>query len=128
MDICTLYECNLVIWYAIPEFALIGGFGGGAIGFIVARTALRMRVKRSPEYGTAIAIVLNDEGLSATEPQAQAKLLWSAFTRVVELPDGILLLRGKVVRWLPHSALQNASPSDAVSFVRSRANIVSVGC
>ena len=82
------------------------------------------RVRRIPGYGATITVILNNEGLHAAEPHAKATLAWSAFTSVVHFPDGILLMRGNVGRWLPDSALQDAAPDAALTFERSKAEIL----
>jgi len=107
-------------WGAIPEFTLVGGIIGGIVGFIIGKLLLPIRLKRSPEFGTKVTVVLNDEGLIASGPDVQTTLNWPAFTRVARHSDGILFLRGRVLRWLPDTALQNATPEEATSFVRSK--------
>jgi len=114
-------------WVSIPEFALTCGIAGGLIGFATSKILLPIRLKRTPDYGAKITATLDEDGLTAAEPQAQAILKWAAFTRVAHFPDGILLLRGRVIRWLPNSALQNATPAEALAFVRSKTQVFDVG-
>jgi hypothetical protein len=113
-------------WVLIPQMALICGIAGGTGGFAVAKIMLPIRVKRAPNYGATIAATLDEDGLTAVEPQAQTNLKWAAFTRVAHFSDGILFVRGRVIRWLPDSALQNATPEEAVAFVRTKTNVVDV--
>ena len=114
-------------WVLIPQMALICGIAGGIAGFAIAKIMLPIRLKRSPNYGAKITATLNEDGLTAVEPQAQANLKWAAFTRVVRFPDGLLFVRGRVIRWLPDSALRDATPADALAFVRSKTQVVDVG-
>ncbi len=114
-------------WGVIPELALVGGISGGIAGYVASRIVTPIRTKRMPGFGSTITATVDENGLTAAEPQAQASLQWAAFTRVVRFPDGILLLRGRVIRWLPDSALQNATPADALAFVRSKTQVVDVG-
>jgi hypothetical protein len=61
------------------------------------------------------------------EPNAQATFAWAAFTGVARFSDGILLMRGRIIRWLPDSALQNSVPEEALAFVRSKIEVVEIG-
>jgi hypothetical protein len=123
------------VWSYIPKFALIGGVIGGVVGGVVGgatvyalgRIFLSRHIKRSPNYGATVAVTLDGEGLHATEPHAQVSLAWRAFTRVTRFKDGILLVRGSVIRWLPDTALQNATPEEVVAFVRSKTDVAIVG-
>jgi hypothetical protein len=111
------------LWAPISESALIGGFFGGAGTYAANRYLLPRRIKRSPDYGATITVRLDDEGLHGSEPHAQASLGWAAFTRVVRFTDGFLFLRGNVIRWLPDSALTNATPEEALAFVRYKTEV-----
>jgi hypothetical protein len=119
------------VWTYIPKFALIGGVIGGVVGgataYALGRILLPRRIKRSPNYGATVAVTLDGEGLHATEPHAQVSLAWAAFTRVTRFKDGILFVRGSVIRWLPDTALQNATPEEVVAFVRSKTDVAIVG-
>jgi hypothetical protein len=84
-------------------------------------------MKRSPGYGDTVTIVLDDDGFHAQAPNEQSNLGWAAFTRVARFPDGILLLRGRVIRWLPDSALRDTTPGEALAFVQSKTTVVAVG-
>lgn len=114
-------------WVAIPEFTLVGGTIGGLGGFIIGKLLVPGRIKRLPGYGTEVHTVLNDEGLLASDANARTTLKWAAFTRVVRFPDGIMFLRGRVLRWLPDSALQDATPEEATAFVGARTTLVEIG-
>jgi hypothetical protein len=107
-------------WTSIPESALVGGVVAGVAVYVLARILTPIRIKRSPGYGATVTVILDDDGFHAEAPNEQARLAWAAFTRVARFPDGILLLRGRVIRWLPDSALQNATPGEALALVRSK--------
>jgi hypothetical protein len=115
------------LWISIPEFALIGGISGGIGAFAASKILAPIRTKRLPGFGAKITATFDEDGVTAAEPLAQASMKWAAFTRVVRFPDGILLLRGRVIRWFPDSALQNATPADALAFVRSKTPVTDVG-
>ena len=114
-------------WTLIPESALVGAVVSGAATYALARALLPRRIRRLPNYGVSIAISLDDAGLRASEPHAQASFEWAAFTRVARFADGFLFVRGRVIRWLPDSALTNATPEEALAFVRSKTEVVVIG-
>lgn len=114
-------------WTPIPEFALIGAVVSGSTSYAIAKALLTRRFKRSPSYGATVTVSLEDDGLHATEPLAQTTLAWGAFTRVARFPDGMLFIRGRVIRWLPDAALQNSTPEEALAFVRTKVEVTVVG-
>jgi hypothetical protein len=114
-------------WTSIPKFALFAGVVGGTTAYAFGRILLPRRIKRSPNYGATVSLTLDGEGLHATEPHARVSLAWAAFTRVTRFEDGILFVRGSVIRWLPDSALQNATPEEVLSFVRTKTEVAVVG-
>jgi len=124
---CVYGRSSGALWTPIPELALIGGLSGGAGTYAAARFLLPRRIKRSPNYGATITVRLDDDGLHGSEPHAQASFHWAAFTRVVRFTDGFLFLRGNVMRWLPDSALTNATPEEALAFVRSKTEVAIFG-
>ena len=114
------------LWTPIPGLALIGGVCGGIVAYASTRVLLPLRVKRSPGYGVTIIVNLDEAGWHGKEPHGQASLDWAAFTRVARFADGFLFLRGRVMRWLPDSALTNATPEEAVAFVRSKTQVAMI--
>ena len=115
------------LWTHIVEKALVGGGAGGTAAYALARIFRPWSIKRSPNYGATITVTLDDNGLRAVEPHAQVSLDWKAFTRVSRFADGFLFVRGRLVRWLPDSALTNATPEDALAFVRSKTEVAIIG-
>jgi hypothetical protein len=112
-------------WVLIPA-VLAGGIVGGAAGGFAVRSWIMRRVRRMPGFGGTITVRLDEDGLHMTEPHGEMNLAWTAFNRVVRVNDGLLLMRGSSVRWLPDSALQNVTSDDALAFVRSRVPVVVV--
>jgi hypothetical protein len=94
---------------------------------MVSKLLLPPRIKRSPGFGSTITVNLDDDGLFAKEEHGEARLSWAAFTRVVRLSDGLLLLRGKVIRWLPDSALKDVTPQQALELVQSNVQVTVLG-
>jgi hypothetical protein len=114
------------LWTIVPACAFVGGVAGAATTYSVTKLLWPRRIKRSPGYGGTITVRLDDEGLHAKEMYGEAKLAWAAFNRVVRFSDGLLLLRGNTLRWLPDSALQNSTPEEALAFVRSKSQVFTI--
>jgi hypothetical protein len=110
----------------MPELTAAGGVLGGVMGALLGRSFQTRRLKDSPDLGTEITMTLDEDGLTASGVHEQARLAWPAFTRVVRLPDGIMLIRGRVLRWLPDEALEDAAPGAAVAFVQSKADLIEI--
>jgi hypothetical protein len=114
------------LWTIVPACAFVGGIVGAAVTYSLTKLLFPRRIKRTPGYGGTIAVRLDDEGLHAKEMYGEAKLAWAAFNRVVRFSDGLLLLRGNTIRWLPDSALQNSTPAEALAFVRSKSQVITI--
>jgi len=113
-------------WEELLEYMLIGGAIGGAASTLLARVVLVRLLKRNPEYGTDVTIHLDDEGLVASGAHTQAKIDWPGITRAARLPDGLMLIRGRIFRWLPDAALQDSTPEQATALVRSKTALLDV--
>jgi len=113
-------------WIVIPATAVAGGMSGGIVAAVVAWVVRSRNLKRGPEYGGEVTVILNEDGLAARGRHVQTRFEWPAFTRCVRLPDGIMLLRGRVLQWLPDTALLNVTPDEAVAYVRSKTKLVDV--
>ena len=62
---------------------------------------------------------MSADGLVGSGRHVEGKWAWAAYPRAVRYPDGIMLLRTGVIRWLPDSALTVGSPVDATTLARS---------
>lgn len=81
----------------------------------------RWKFRRSPSCGEVVTLTLGAEGVHTVSASHDATFFWSAYTRAVALPDGMVLFRGKgTVQWLPDRLLVTGSREDAESLVRSR--------
>jgi hypothetical protein len=62
--------------------------------------------------------------MNATEVQISGhgagRFPWSVYDRAVSFSDGLLLVRKGGIRWLPHEALKEGSPAEALALVQSR--------
>jgi hypothetical protein len=114
-------------WTPIPEFSLIGGIIGALGSVALVKILTPIRIRRSPGFGAAVSVTLDDYGLHAIEAHGQTTLAWAAFTRVVRFEDGLLFLRGRIMRWLPDAALKNSTPEEATAFVLGKTDLVHAG-
>lgn len=111
-------------WRGLPEFALIVSITTALVSTVVAPILFVVRVRKLPGINSEITTVLDEVGLSAVGPHEEVKLAWSGVTRAARLPDGMIIARGRVFRWLPDSALVDATPAEATDFVRSRCDLI----
>lgn len=63
---------------------------------------------------------MSEAGLGASGPHVQGKWDWAAYPSAVRYPDGIMLIRRGVIRWLPDSALLVGTPEEATALARAR--------
>jgi hypothetical protein len=103
--------------------AIVGILIAGALIFgpiWLVRAGAMMKLRSSREFGMEVSVALSPEGLEASGPNGHSSIKWAAYPRSVRYPDGILLVRGGAIRWLPDAALQEGSVPDAVALVRSK--------
>jgi hypothetical protein len=78
------------------------------------------RFKRRADFGAETTVTISKQEIASSGHRAQGKWGWQAYPHAVRYPDGILLLRRGVVRWLPDAALRGGTPADATELVKSR--------
>jgi hypothetical protein len=102
--------------------------GAVLLGFLLMmRAAVLLKLRGSREFGNEVTIVLSDEGLEASGPNGHSIVKWSAYPRSVRFADGFLLMRGGAIRWLPDAALEQGSVDAALSLIRSKTSLRSIG-
>jgi hypothetical protein len=122
----------LLAWFSTQADAhashalLVSVCVAGAViaGFIfLVRFAVMMKLKGSREFGREITIELSEEGLDASGSNGHSTVKWGAYPRSVRYSDGILLVRGGAIRWLPDAALVEGNVQDALALVRSKTKL-----
>jgi hypothetical protein len=103
----------------IAALILVGGVS------LTKRGILR-RFKNHADFGTEATVTLSEDGLMASGPKGQKKWSWAAYPRSVRYPDGILLLRAGVIRWLPDSAIQSGTAQGATALIDSNTALRSI--
>jgi hypothetical protein len=131
---------RLPMQYGILSLAIVGAFLGftglstrtavgiGTLVVIVSTASLialtkisiLWRFKRRPDFGAEATVTVSKEAIVSSGRHAEGKWGWQAYPRSVRYPDGILLMRRGVIRWLPDSALQEGTPPDATALVKSK--------
>jgi hypothetical protein len=86
----------------------------------LTKIGILYRFKRRADFGAETTVTVSKDGIASSGHRAQGKWGWQAYPRSVRYPDGILLLRRGVVRWLPDAALQEGTPADATELVKSK--------
>ena len=142
-----VFLLRLPVQYGIVSMVIVGAFVGykglftrTAIGMgtlavalltsglvAVTKSSILWRFKRRADFETEAMVTLSRDAISSSGPRAEGKWGWQAYPRSVRYPDGILLMRRGVVRWLPDSALQEGTPADATALVQSKTVLKEVG-
>jgi hypothetical protein len=91
---------------------------GGMVA--VTKIGILYRFKRREEFGAEAIVTISETGITASGRHVQGKWEWQAYPRSVRYPDGILLVRRGVIRWLPDHALQDGTPADATALAKSK--------
>ena len=86
----------------------------------VTKIGVLYRFKRRADFGAEVVVTVSEAGIASSGRHAQGSWGWQAYPRSVRYPDGILLLRRGVIRWLPDAALQNGTAADATALVKSK--------
>jgi hypothetical protein len=89
----------------------------------LTKLAILYRFKRRADFGAEATVTISDAGIASSGRHMEGKWDWRAFPRSVRYPDGILLLRAGVIRWLPDAAIQNGAPEAATALVRSHSEL-----
>ena len=138
---------RLPMQYGIVSLAIVGAFLGFkgmstriavGIGFLVVvastmglvaltKVSILWRFKRRADFGAEVTVTVSKDAIISSGRHAEGKWGWQAYPRSVRYPDGILLMRRGVIRWLPDSALQEGTPADATALVRSKTVMKEVG-
>jgi hypothetical protein len=100
-------------------FAALIFFGGIA----VTKWGIYQRFRYRADFGTDATVTISEMGLVADGRHVQGKWDWAAYPRAVRYPDGIMLLRRGVIRWLPDSAIVVGKPEDATDLARTKSAI-----
>jgi hypothetical protein len=100
-------------------FAALIFFGGVA----VTKWGVYQRFRYRADFGTDATVTISEMGLVADGRHVQGKWDWAAYPSAVRYPDGIMLLRRGVIRWLPDSAIVVGKPEDATALARSKSAI-----
>jgi hypothetical protein len=94
-----------------------------AVGVYLAKIGVLRKLKRNSEFGLEVTITISAQGLTASSANGRREYVWSAYPRSVRYADGILLMRGGAIRWLPDASLQDGSPEQAIDLVRSKSKM-----
>jgi hypothetical protein len=100
-------------------FAALIFFGGVA----VTKWGIYQRFRYRADFGTDATVTISEMGLVADGRHVHGKWDWAAYPRAVRYPDGIMLSRRGVIRWLPDSAIVVGKPEDATALARSKSAI-----
>jgi hypothetical protein len=84
----------------------------------LVRRGVVLKYRLRPTFGAETIYKMNDTEVLITGVGA-GRFPWSVYDRAVSFPDGLLLVRKGGIRWLPHEALKEGTPAEAVALVQS---------
>ena len=90
------------------------------IGTSVTKKAILLKYRVRPSFNSKCTYTISEAGITIESKLVRGIFEWSEYNRAVRFPDGILLLRKDVTRWLPDSAIVGGTPADATELVRAR--------
>jgi hypothetical protein len=95
-------------------------------GVYLTKMGILLRFKSRADFGKEATVVLSDGGIASHGDHVEGKWAWAAYPRAVRFPDGILLLRRGVIRWLPDKDIQSGDAKDATELVACKSTMRSV--
>jgi hypothetical protein len=118
-------------WEYVVRFGAVGcvggALGGGVFAAVFARIYARRRLQKAAQAYETSTVHMHDGGLTFTSPNATANVKWAAYERAVRFPDGIMLLKGRIIsRWLPDNSLKEGTSQRATELVGSKSPLQSM--
>jgi hypothetical protein len=95
-------------------------------GTYITKIGILLRFRSRADFGEEVTVMLSDAGIASYGKHAEGRWAWAAYPRAVRFPDGILLLRRGVIRWLPDSDIQSGNAKDATALVAGKSTMRSV--
>lgn len=87
------------------EFGFLAFFVFSTLFFVLfghfTNAIARRNHHRSPYNGERVEIEFSDEGIDMKSPTTDVQCRWTAFTKVTEFSDGLLMFRGPLFHWIP---------------------------
>ncbi len=131
---------RLPVQFGVVSLAIVGAFLGyeglftrtaveiGVVvtlfltsGMVILRKRIVLyRFERRADFGSEVTMTVSRDAIISSGRHADGKWGWQAYPRSVRYPDGILLTRRGVIRWLPDSALQEGTPAEATALARAK--------
>jgi hypothetical protein len=123
--IFALLLIGLFLWRAnsvsaaLAAIAVIAAVLMVLVMVALTKLAILYRFRRRADFGAEATVIISEAGIASSGRHMEGKWGWPAYPRSVRYPDGILLLRAGVIRWLPDAAIQNSTPEAATALVRA---------
>jgi len=97
---------------------LVGAAAFGLAFPPIVKHGILLKYRRRPTFGTETTFRMTDTEVLVDGPGA-GRYPWTVYDRAACFCDGILLLRKGGIRWLPHAALTEGTPTEALAVVQS---------
>ena len=91
----------------------------------VVKGGIVLKYRLRPTFGAEATFRMTNTEVLVGGPGA-GRFTWSVYDRAVSFSDGILLVRKGAIRWLPHAALTEGTPAEAVAVVQAHLPIRAV--
>jgi hypothetical protein len=114
------------VWAVVAPLGLKVGIGlliGALVffgGVALTKWGVYQRMRRRLDFNTEASVTMSASGLVGSGARAEGKWSWAAYPRAVRYPDGIMLLRRGVIRWLPDSGIVAGTATEATALARSK--------
>ena len=79
-----------------------------------------LRFTSRADFGKEATVTLSGTGIATRGEHVSGEWGWAAYPKAVRFPDGILLLRRGVIRWLPDSDIREGDAATATALVASK--------
>lgn len=116
----------LATWRVAPQFhaMFVGIFGVGVgfslVGFLLTRHVIFRRFRAVPSFGKQSVYTLSEDGIRIASCLGESSIKWAVYPNSVRFADGIMLIRRRVICWLPDKALEGSTPDQATSVVEAK--------
>jgi hypothetical protein len=102
-----------MIWWAL------GGVVGVPLLVSITKQGVMLKYRLRSSFGSEASYSMTEAGVTIHGASLNGSYPWSVYSRAVRFPDGILILRAGIMRWLPDESLSEGTATAATALVES---------